>query len=68
MIWIFQSWLKQNENTILNFSHELLTDKEIYPKMPKQQPYGDGKASERIADTIIDYFNKLDYRTIYRVI
>ncbi len=37
----------------------LLTDKEEYERMSKaSNPYGDGHASERIADAIIEKFNK----------
>lgn len=38
---------------------KLLLDKESYEKMSKaSNPYGDGHASERIVDAIIEYFNK----------
>ena len=38
---------------------KLLLDKKEYEKMSKaSNPYGDGHASERIVDAIIEYFNK----------
>jgi UDP-N-acetylglucosamine 2-epimerase (non-hydrolysing) len=46
------------EETIYQLATELLTDAEAYEKMAKaQNPYGDGHASERIADAISSYFN-----------
>ena len=43
-----------NEDTIYKLIKELLTDKNEYEKMSKaSNPYGDGKASIRIADSII---------------
>ncbi|WP_099159396.1 non-hydrolyzing UDP-N-acetylglucosamine 2-epimerase [Virgibacillus ndiopensis] len=46
-----------DEDTIFNLAHELLSDKTSYDKMAKaSNPYGDGQASERIADAIVDYF------------
>lgn len=48
-----------DENTIFNLAHELLTNKEKYEKMSQaQNPYGDGEASRRIADGILNYFGK----------
>lgn len=48
-----------NEDTIFNLAHELLTDKTEYEKMARaKNPYGDGEASRRIADAIVDYFRK----------
>lgn len=48
-----------NEEVIYNEAKKLLTDKEAYNKMSKaSNPYGDGHASERIVDAIIEYFNK----------
>lgn len=48
-----------DENTIFNLAHELLTNKEEYEKMSQaQNPYGDGEASRRIADGILNYFGK----------
>ncbi|KRQ87743.1 UDP-N-acetylglucosamine 2-epimerase [Caloramator mitchellensis] len=44
------------ENVYQNIKN-LLTDKEAYNKMANAiNPYGDGKASERIADSILYYF------------
>ncbi|WP_138420739.1 non-hydrolyzing UDP-N-acetylglucosamine 2-epimerase [Aquibacillus sediminis] len=46
------------EDTIFNLANELLSDAEAHQKMAQaSNPYGDGKASERIADAIVDYFN-----------
>lgn len=48
-----------NEETIYKLTKELLTNKESYDKMSKaSNPYGDGKASIRIADAIIEKYNK----------
>lgn len=45
--------------TIYNETLRLLTDKAEYERMSKaSNPYGDGHASERIADAIIEKFNK----------
>lgn len=47
------------EDTIFKLANELLTNKNVYEKMAKaNNPYGDGKASRRIADSIMEYFNK----------
>ena len=46
-----------DENNIYNLARELLTDREAYDAMKKTaNPYGDGHASEYIADAIIKYF------------
>ena len=46
-----------NENEIYNEAKILLTDVEVYNKMSKaSNPYGDGQASKRIVDAIIDKF------------
>ena len=46
-----------DEETIYNETKLLLTDKEAYDKMSKaSNPYGDGHASERIVDTIIEKY------------
>lgn len=46
-----------NENTIFELANELLTDQKEYEKMAKaSNPYGDGEASSRIADAIINFF------------
>ena len=48
-----------DEEVIYNETKNLLTNKEEYEKMSKaSNPYGDGHASERITDAIINYFNK----------
>ena len=47
-----------NRDVIFNMTDELLTDKEEYDKMAKAvNPYGDGKASERIVKAIIERFS-----------
>ena len=47
-----------DEEVIYKETKKLLTDKEEYEKMSKaSNPYGDGHASERIADAIIRYFS-----------
>lgn len=47
-----------DEETIYEETKKLLADKEIYETMSKaSNPYGDGKASQRIVDAIIDYFS-----------
>ncbi|WP_067730217.1 non-hydrolyzing UDP-N-acetylglucosamine 2-epimerase [Oceanobacillus damuensis] len=46
-----------DEDTIYNLANELLSDKEAHDKMAKaSNPYGDGEASRRIADAIVQYF------------
>ncbi len=48
-----------NEENIYKLAKELLENKNEYEKMSKaSNPYGDGHASERIVDAIINYFNK----------
>lgn len=48
-----------DEETIYKLTKELLTNQEEYDKMSKaSNPYGDGKASIRIADAIIAKYNK----------
>lgn len=47
-----------DENVIYEETKKLLTDKEAYDKMSKaSNPYGDGLASQRIVDAIIEKFN-----------
>lgn len=47
------------ESTIFEMADELLTNQEEYERMSKaNNPYGDGHASERIADVIISSFSK----------
>lgn len=51
-----------DESNIIKEANKLLKDKEEYYKMSKAtNPYGDGKASKKIVDGIVDYFNKSDY-------
>lgn len=48
-----------DEETIYRLTKELLEDKEEYAKMSKaSNPYGDGKASIRIADAIVQRYTK----------
>ena len=47
-----------DEETIYKEAKRLLTDKEEYERMSMaSNPYGDGHASERIVDAIINKFN-----------
>lgn len=47
-----------DETTIYNMTKELLENKDEYMKMSKaSNPYGDGKASKRIADAIIQKYS-----------
>lgn len=46
-----------DEENIYHHANQLLSDPKAYEAMSKAaNPYGDGKASERIADSILDYF------------
>src|SRR5699024_1850919 len=46
-----------NEDDIYNAANELLSNEEAYKKMAQAtNPYGDGEASRRIADVIVEYF------------
>lgn len=48
-----------DEETIYNMTKELLTNEEVYGAMSHaSNPYGDGKASIRIVDRIIEKFSK----------
>ena len=48
-----------DEETIYKLTKELLTDKDVYKSMSQaSNPYGDGKASKRIADAIIKKYSK----------
>ena len=48
-----------DEEVIFSEAHQLLTDQTAYSQMAKaSNPYGDGKASHRIADAIKNYFKK----------
>ncbi|HAX72377.1 MAG TPA: UDP-N-acetylglucosamine 2-epimerase (non-hydrolyzing) [Firmicutes bacterium] len=47
-----------HEQTIYEAVKELLTDTNVYEKMSKaSNPYGDGTASEKIVDFIVEYFH-----------
>ncbi len=51
------------EQPIYDMATELLTDREAYEKMAKaSNPYGDGRASERICEAIRFYFNRTENR------
>jgi len=46
-----------DENTIFQLANQLLNDKKMYNEMAHaKNPYGDGRASKRIADAIYHYF------------
>jgi len=46
------------EETIYTLAYELLNNKDEYERMAKaSNPYGDGKASERIVESIKYYFH-----------
>ncbi|MBH0350378.1 UDP-N-acetylglucosamine 2-epimerase (non-hydrolyzing) [Bacillus thuringiensis serovar muju] len=48
-----------DEETIFSLADVLLSDKEAHDKMSKaSNPYGDGRASERIVEAILKHFNK----------
>ncbi len=48
-----------DENVIYEETKKLLSDQDEYNKMSKaSNPYGDGKASERIVDAIIEHFKR----------
>ena len=48
-----------DEDIIYEETKRLLTDSKEYEKMSKaSNPYGDGHASERIVDAIVEYFNE----------
>ncbi|HDR8107298.1 TPA: UDP-N-acetylglucosamine 2-epimerase (non-hydrolyzing) [Bacillus cereus] len=48
-----------DEETIFGLADELLSDKEAHDKMAKaSNPYGDGRASERIVEAILQHLNK----------
>lgn len=48
-----------NEEVIFKQAHELLSNQAAYEAMSKaSNPYGDGKASQRIADAIANYFRQ----------
>ncbi|WP_275298942.1 UDP-N-acetylglucosamine 2-epimerase (non-hydrolyzing) [Clostridium sp. YIM B02500] len=46
------------EAVVFEMAHELLNSREAYEKMAQaKNPFGDGKASQRIVDIILYYFN-----------
>lgn len=48
-----------DEDTIFDMANELLSNKDAHKKMAKAtNPYGDGQASQKIANAIVEYFNK----------
>jgi len=48
-----------NEETIFSLADELLSNKEEYDKMARaSNPYGDGHASARIVDAILEHFGR----------
>ena len=48
-----------DENVIFNVAHKLLTDEIMYREMSKaSNPYGDGNASRRIVEAILQKFDK----------
>lgn len=52
-----------DEDTIYRLASDLLTDQSEYEKMAKaSNPYGDGKASERIAEAIRYHFGQIEQR------
>src|SRR5690606_32973692 len=49
-----------DENTIFNLTDSLLTNEEEYEQMARaSNPYGDGHASERIVQALIDYLSSI---------
>ena len=54
-----------HKENIVKIANELLNNEETYKKIAKTaNPYGDGKASERIVKAILYYFNELDERPV----
>ena len=52
-----------DEETIYNLAKQLLTDEAEYEKMARaSNPYGDGKASYRIVQSILYHFGKINRR------
>ena len=52
-----------DKQTIIDEATKLLTDEKAYGEMSKAaNPYGDGKASERIVNAILYYFGKNEKR------
>ena len=53
-----------DQNKIFDSVNELINDKKLYEKMSKaQNPFGDGKASERICNAILFYFGRMQKPT-----
>lgn len=52
-----------DEDLVYNRAHALLTDSQLYGRMSQAaNPYGDGRASERIVDAIMHHFGRLEQR------
>ncbi|WP_026695993.1 non-hydrolyzing UDP-N-acetylglucosamine 2-epimerase [Peribacillus kribbensis] len=52
-----------DEDTIFEMAHELLVNEEAYQQMAQaSNPYGDGRASERICEAIRYHFNQISAR------
>jgi UDP-N-acetylglucosamine 2-epimerase (non-hydrolysing) len=52
-----------NEETIYTLAKELLTNPSEYEKMSKaSNPYGDGRASQRIVQAILHFYGKVEQR------
>ncbi len=50
-----------DEETIYTYAYELLSFRAVYEKMSKaSNPYGDGHASERIVDAIVERYKYKD--------
>ncbi|WP_053373753.1 non-hydrolyzing UDP-N-acetylglucosamine 2-epimerase [Paenibacillus sp. FJAT-27812] len=52
-----------DEELVYSRAHALLTDSQLYARMSQAaNPYGDGRASERIVDAILHHFGRLKER------
>lgn len=52
-----------DEDLVYSRAHALLTDSQLYGRMSQAaNPYGDGRASERIVDAIMHHFGRLEQR------
>ena len=52
-----------DEELVYSRAHALLTDSQLYARMSQAaNPYGDGRASERIVDAILHHFGRLKQR------
>ncbi|WP_364151837.1 non-hydrolyzing UDP-N-acetylglucosamine 2-epimerase [Paenibacillus sp. LPE1-1-1.1] len=52
-----------DEEQVYSRAHALLTDSQLYARMSQAaNPYGDGRASERIVDAILHHFGRLKDR------